>query len=634
MEEADAAAEPLLEVRHEPVEARVLREDERLVALRHLLEQLQQPLQLSRAAVERLSRRDQHLGVVAHLLQVAEHREHGAAAAETVAVRLDPRQPVVDRRAVEARLLDGQPAVVLVDRDRRQLQLDLGRVLRAAEDERLHDRAQPLQRAVVAVRLDRPRERPLEPLPRAEQAGVDDVHQRPQLAEAVLDRRAGHRQPSPCGQPAERARPLRVRVLDVLRLVEQQAVPGDRGEEVDVAGGDVVRGDDDVRFQRGFRECGARKPEAAVVAVHAQRGREPRDLRAPLLDDAHRADDERRAEHARPHFLALGGEHRDRLDGLPEAHVVGQDPADPEIAEHPQPAVAALLEREERELHRGGRRQRPEAVIAVLEQIRERCVEGDLSELEPCLLRLEPRHRADELDDPGAGAALLQEAQRLLDVGPPQRVPAARDADEGLLRRGEVGELLFAEDDVADGELPVERRERGCREEAARTGREAAAGRGQVDAELARRSQPRARQQHRDAALLQQRHRLTEEQLHLVAVELGLRGLRLVEADAVLGEQRLDLGQLPGQVAVRVARAQEREDLVALLVQQPGGQPEGRIVLGVQPHLEHQGRPALVQVQAELPRSRGAAAEAVVEPAGEAAVERRVARVARQLRVG
>ena len=111
-------------------------------------------------------------------------------------------------------------------------------------------------------------------------------------------------------------------------------------------------------------------------------------------------------------------------------------------------------------------------------------------------------------------------------------------------------------------------------------------------------------------------------------------GVASVEADAVLGEQRLDLGQLAGQVAVRVARAQEREDLVALLVQQPGGQPEGRIVLGVQPQLEHQRRPALVQVEAELPRRRGAAAEAVVEPAGEPAVERRVARVARQLRVG
>ena len=113
MEEADALAEPLLEVRHEPVEAGVLREDERLVARRHLLEQLDEPVELAGAAVERLAGREQHLRVVADLLQLAEHREHGAAPAEAVLVRLDPRQPAVDRRAVEARLLDRQPAVVL-----------------------------------------------------------------------------------------------------------------------------------------------------------------------------------------------------------------------------------------------------------------------------------------------------------------------------------------------------------------------------------------------------------------------------------------------------------------------------------------------------------------------------------------
>ena len=57
--------------------------------------------------------------------------------------------------------------------------------------------------------------------------------------------------------------------------------------------------------------------------------------------------------------------------------------------------------------------------------------------------------------------------------------------------------------------------------------REAAARRGQVDPELARRPQPGARQQHRDAARFEQRHRLAQEELHLVAVELRLGGRRL-----------------------------------------------------------------------------------------------------------
>ena len=270
MEEADALAELLLEVRHEPVEAGVLREDERLVPGRHELEQLEQPVELAGAAVQRLAGGDHHLRVVADLLQLAEHRQHGAAPAEAVVVRLDAREPAVDRRAIQARLLDGEPAVVLGDRDRRQLELDLGRVLRPPEDERLDDRAQPLQRLGVPERLDRLGERALEPVAGAEQARVDDVHDRPQLAEPVLDRGAGHRQLPASRKPPERTRPLRRRVLDVLRLVQQQPVPGDEGKRVDIPGCDVVRGDDDVVRVRGTGERRAGEPSGAVVEMDAQ----------------------------------------------------------------------------------------------------------------------------------------------------------------------------------------------------------------------------------------------------------------------------------------------------------------------------------------------------------------------------
>ena len=58
------------------------------------------------------------------------------------------------------------------------------------------------------------------------------------------------------GQPAERTRALGRRVLDVLRLVEQQPVPGDDGERVDIPGRDVVGGHDDVVAVRG---CGERR---------------------------------------------------------------------------------------------------------------------------------------------------------------------------------------------------------------------------------------------------------------------------------------------------------------------------------------------------------------------------------------
>ena len=166
----------------------------------------------------------------------------------------------------------------------------------------------------------------------------------------------------------------------------------------------------------------------------------------PLLDDAHRADDERRAEGVPPEVLALGRDHRDRLHRLAEAHVVGEDRADPEVAEHPQPAVAALLERKELELHRGGRRTRAEARCSPpSSSVGERRVERDLAELEPRLVGLEPRDGADEIDDPGARAAALEEAQRPLDVRAAERMPLAGDPDERLLRCGELGELVVGE---------------------------------------------------------------------------------------------------------------------------------------------------------------------------------------------
>ncbi len=98
MEEADLAAEALVQMRHEPVEPGVLREDERLVVGRHRLEQLDEALELARAAGQRTAGREHHLRVVAHLLQLAQHREHGAAASEAALVLLDPRHPAVDGR--------------------------------------------------------------------------------------------------------------------------------------------------------------------------------------------------------------------------------------------------------------------------------------------------------------------------------------------------------------------------------------------------------------------------------------------------------------------------------------------------------------------------------------------------------
>src|SRR3981081_3994563 len=106
----------------------------------------------------------------------------------------------------------------------------------------------------------------------------------------------------------------------------------------------------------------------------------------------------------------------------------------------------------------------------------------------------------------------------------------------------------------------------------------------------------------------------------------------------MLLEQRLDLGELPDEVLARIACAQEREDAVTSTVpSERCGQAERRVVLGLQPQLEHELRPALdrplVEVKAQLPRSRGAACErteTVVHPARQLSLQCWIARVRRQ----
>ena len=73
----------------------------------------------------------------------------------------------------------------------------------------------------VESRLRERRER----LAGAEQAGVDEVEDRPEIAEAVLDRRAGERDARPRVDLLGGARLLGAGVLDRLRLVEDGESP-------------------------------------------------------------------------------------------------------------------------------------------------------------------------------------------------------------------------------------------------------------------------------------------------------------------------------------------------------------------------------------------------------------------------
>ena len=98
--------------------------------------------------------------------------------------------------------------------------------------------------------------------PGADEARVGEVEDRPQVAEAVLDRRAGERQPGAGRDAAQLLGGLAGRVLDGLRLVEHDAVPRALGQRVDVADRGAVGGDDDVGA--GDLGLAARRPSPAT----------------------------------------------------------------------------------------------------------------------------------------------------------------------------------------------------------------------------------------------------------------------------------------------------------------------------------------------------------------------------------
>jgi hypothetical protein len=66
----------------------------------------------------------------------------------------------------------------------------------------------------------------------AEQTWIGEVELTPQLVQAVFHRRTGQRETEASWQLEGGARDLRIRVLDVLRFVQNDRVPLARGERV------------------------------------------------------------------------------------------------------------------------------------------------------------------------------------------------------------------------------------------------------------------------------------------------------------------------------------------------------------------------------------------------------------------
>ena len=244
-------------------------------------------------------------------------------------------------------------------------------------------------------------------------------------------------------------------VLDVLRLVADHPGPVHLAERGLVPGGHAVGGDDQVRPGQSGSERVAVQPVRAVVHVHAQVRGEPRRLALPVADQRHRAHQQGRVGAGR-----LRRDERQQLDRLAQAHVVGQDAAEAELAEEGQPGQPALLVGPQLAGEAGRGRHRPQPVVGLAgQQIAQPAVgvhpdQRDLlvgfarAQAQPGRQRVRRGHRP--------GLVALQELQRRLQVRVVQLDPLAAQPDQRDLQPGQLGQLVRIERLVAHGHVVTE----------------------------------------------------------------------------------------------------------------------------------------------------------------------------------
>ena len=140
--------------------------------------------------------------------------------------------------------------------------------------------------------------------------------------------------------------PLGIGVLEVLRFIQDEHIPGPLGERFVLLVQEAVAGDEHVARSHGLDLAGA--VLGSSKTVHVQRGSKARQLVFPVVADG----GWRHHEAGAPRLLLQ--HHRDGLHGLAEAHVVGETRSHLEIGEPRQPGEAIELVIAQLGLQRGG----------------------------------------------------------------------------------------------------------------------------------------------------------------------------------------------------------------------------------------------------------------------------------------
>ena len=156
----------------------------------------------------------------------------------------------------------------------------------------------------------------------AEVAGLDEIHDAPQVEQAVFERRAGQSEALIGAELFDRLSDLGGGIFDELGLVENDGAELEFLEGLEVAPEQGVIGDDEVVLRNLFPEIVPRSP--ALENEHLKVRREPVCLPEPIVQHGGRANDE-----GRPRFFGVlavqPGEPGEGLEGFTQAHVVGQN---------------------------------------------------------------------------------------------------------------------------------------------------------------------------------------------------------------------------------------------------------------------------------------------------------------------
>jgi len=193
----------------------------------------------------------------------------------------------------------------------------------------------------------------------AEVAGLDEIHDAPQIQQPVFQRRAGERQAIFGFELLDRLRDLGARVFDELRLVQNHRAERELLQFLQIAPEQRVIGHNQIVLRNLFAQIVPGR--AAFEHEHLQTRREPLRLAPPVVQHGRRTDDEGRLGIFRVALLEPP-QPGQCLQRFAQTHVVGQNAAQLDLREMTEKIEAVLLIRTQVGLQSGGQLHRGNAL--------------------------------------------------------------------------------------------------------------------------------------------------------------------------------------------------------------------------------------------------------------------------------